>query len=223
MTQPPRDPGAEGLARRLVVVSAGVSQPSSSRLLANRLAAATEAPLRDAGLQPSTQVIEVRDHGVDLVNNVVTFFPSDALAAAIDSVSRADGLIAVTPIFSASYSGLFKLFFDVLERDSLAGMPVLIGATGGTARHSLALDHAMRPLFAYLGAAVVPTGVFAAPEDWGRGGAAAEPDLAERIDQAGRELAAAMAHGPRRLGPDPDAVPEGFGDLIRAAEERRSR
>ena len=68
-------------------------------------------------------------------------------------------MIAVTPIFSASYSGLFKTFFDVLEEDALAGKPVLIGATAGTARHSLVLDHALRPLFAYLRADVVPTGV----------------------------------------------------------------
>jgi len=223
MTNVAHDPGADSLERRLVVVSAGVSQPSSSRLLANRLAAATEASLRDAGLQPATRVIEVRDHAGDLVNNVLTFFPSEALGAAIESVSRADGVIAVTPIFSASYSGLFKLFFDVLARDSLAGMPVLIGATGGTARHSLVLDHALRPLFAYLGAAVVPTGVFAAPEDWGSGETPSEPDLAARIDQAGRELAAAIIVRPGRVPPDPEAVPEGFGDLLRAAEERRPR
>jgi FMN reductase len=221
MTAPQAGSEVDSTARRLVVVSAGVSQPSSSRLLANRLAAATEAPLRDAGLQPATRVIEVRDHAADLVNNVLTMFPSASLAEAIAAVGRADGLIAVTPIFSASYSGLFKLFFDVLERDRLAGMPVLIGATGGTARHSLAIDHAMRPLFAYLGAAVVPTGVFAAPEDWGQGGSAAEPDLATRIDQAGRELAAAVAGRTRRATSDALAAPDGFGDLIRAADERR--
>jgi FMN reductase len=71
-------------------------------------------------------------------------------------------VIAVTPIFSASYSGLFKTFFDVLERGALAGKPVLIAATGGSERHSLALEHAVRPLFAYLRAVVVPTAVYAA-------------------------------------------------------------
>ena len=82
-------------------------------------------------------------------------------------MSAADALIAVSPIFSGSYSGLFKTFFDVLEPETLAGKPVLIGATGGTARHSLALEHALRPLFSYLHAVVVPTAVYAAPEDWG--------------------------------------------------------
>ena len=141
-------------------------------------------------------MIEVRDHATDLVNNLLTFFPSPSLRAAIDAVTAADGLIAVSPIFTASYSGLFKLFFDGLERDSLAGLPVLIGATGGTARHSLALDHAVRPLFAYLDALVMPTGVFAAPEDWGQGDTPAGPDLAERIERAAAELAQAMTARP---------------------------
>src|SRR4029078_4709627 len=98
-----------------------------------------------------------------------------------------------TPVFNASYSGLFKLFFDVVERDALAGMPLLVAATGGTPRHSLVVDHAMRPLFAYLGAATVPTGVFAAAEDWGQGATPADAALAERIDRAAGELATAAA------------------------------
>ena len=150
-------------ARSIVVVSAGLSQPSSTRLLADRLAVATVEELRDRGASSAVDVLELRDHARDLVDHLLTGFPSPKLRAAIDRVLGADALIAVTPIFNASYSGLFKLFFDVLERDSLAGLPVLIGATGGTARHSLALDHAVRPLFAYLDAAVVPTAVYAEP------------------------------------------------------------
>ena len=100
-------------------------------------------------------------------------------------------LIAVTPIFAASYSGLFKTFFDVLEEDALAGKPVLLGATAGTARHSLALDHALRPLFAYLRAVAVPTGVFAAADDWGR--RRRQRASRTRIDRAGGELADLVA------------------------------
>ena len=159
--------------RSLVVVSAGLSQPSTTRLLADRLSVAVDQHLRDAGIEPHLEVIELRDHAQDLTNHLLTGFPSPRLKAAIDAVLAADGLIAVTPIFSASYSGLFKMFFDVVERDGFAGKPVLIAATGGTARHSLALEHALRPLFAYLNAAIVATGVYAATEDWGRGGDAA--------------------------------------------------
>jgi FMN reductase len=180
------------VVRSLVIVSAGLSQPSQTRLLADRLSAAVDRHLRQAGIEPDLEVIELRDHAQDLTNHLLTGFPSPRLQAALGAVLAADGLIAVTPIFSASYSGLFKLFFDLVERDGFAGKPVLIGATGGTARHSLAVEHAVRPLFAYLNAAIVPTGVYAATEDWGSGGDAADGSLVERIDRAARELSVSM-------------------------------
>jgi FMN reductase len=206
--------------RSLVVVSAGLSQPSSTRLLADRLSAAVDRHLREAGIEPQIAVIELRDQAKDLVNNLLAGFPSPGLQAALDAVLGADGLIAVTPIFSASYSGLFKLFFDLVERDGLAGKPVLIAATGGTARHSLALEHAMRPLFGYLNAAVVATAVYAATEDWGGGGLGADGGLVERIDRAALELSVAMSvRGPVR-GPaarkDPFAVPVPFDQLLQS-------
>jgi FMN reductase len=201
-------------ARSLVVVSAGLSQPSSTRLLADRLSAAVDRHLRGAGIEPQIEVIELRDHAKDLVNNLLAGFPSPGLQAALDAVLAADGLVAVTPIFSASYSGLFKLFFDLVERDGFAGKPVLIAATGGTARHSLALEHAMRPLFAYLNAAVVATAVYAATEDWGGGGVGADGDLVERIDRAALELSVAMSARAPTAPKDPFADPVPFDQLL---------
>lgn len=166
---------------KLVVVSAGLSVPSSTRLLADRLATATAGRT-----SAEIQVVELRDLAVEIAHNLTNGFPGKKLAEALDAVTQADGLIAVTPVFSASYSGLFKSFFDVLDRDALAGKPVLIAATGGSARHSLVLEHALRPLFAYLRAVVVPTGVYAASEDWGAEG------LPERIERAAGELGALM-------------------------------
>lgn len=204
-----------GPARRLVVVSAGLGQPSATRLLADRLAAATERHLGDAGFAPTVAVVELRDHAQFLANHLLTGFPSVKLQDAIDAVLGADGLIAVSPIFSASFSGLFKLFFDVVERDGLAGMPTLIAATGGTARHSLALEHALRPLFAYLSAATVATGVYAAAEDWGTAGVAADGSLVSRIDRAARELAAAIAAREPGKAVDPFADPVPFEQALR--------
>jgi len=203
-------------ARSLVVVTAGLSQPSSSRLLADRLSAAVDRHLRDAGIEPGVEVIELRDHAQDLTNNLLTGFPSPKLQSAIDAVLASDGLIAVTPIFSASFSGLFKMFFDVIEKDGLAGKPSLIAATGGSPRHSLAIEHAIRPLFAYLNAAVAATGVYAAAEDWGAGGLAAEGSLVERIDRAAGELAAAMVARPRQTPADPFDAPVPFEQLLRS-------
>ena len=201
-------------ARSLVVVSAGLSQPSTTRLLADRLSVAVDRHLRVAGIEPQIQLIELREHAQDLTNNLLTGFPSPRLQGVIDGVLGADGLIAVTPIFSASYSGLFKTFFDVLERDGLAGKPVLIAATGGTPRHSLAIEHAVRPLFGYLNAAVVATGVYAAAQDWGGGGLAADGNLVDRIDRAAGELAAAMVAHPPVASADPFETPVPFEQLL---------
>ncbi|GGQ17613.1 oxidoreductase [Streptomyces virginiae] len=163
---------------RIVVVSAGLSSPSSTRLLADRLTAAT---LEHVAAE--TEVIELRELATEIAQHFVTGFPPARLAAALDAVAAADGLIAVTPVFAGSYSGLFKSFFDLIDKDSLTGKPVLLGATGGTARHSLVTEHALRPLFTYLRALVLPTAVYAASEDWG------EEGLAQRIARAGAELA----------------------------------
>ncbi len=204
------------VTRSLVLVSAGLSQPSSTRLLGDRLSAAVDRHLRDAGIEPQLAVVELRDHAQDLVNHLLTGFPSPHLQATIDAVLGADGLVAVTPIFSASYSGLFKMFFDLVERDGLAGKPVLLAATGGTARHSLAIEHALRPLFAYLNAAVVATGVYAATEDWGGGGEfATDGGLVQRINRAAGELAAAMAARQPRTRSDLLDDPVPFDELLR--------
>ncbi|MCO5984889.1 FMN reductase [Actinoallomurus spadix] len=198
---------------RVVAVAAGLGTPSSTRLLADRLAAATRDHLTEAGHPAEVTVVELRDLATDIANAMVTGFPGTRLRTTIEAVTGADGLIAVSPIFSASYSGLFKSFFDVIDNTALAGRPVLIAATGGTARHSLALEHALRPLFTYLRAIVVPTAVYAAPEDWGTGGDGAG-DLAARIGRAAGELAALMGHRPPASPAQETVVP--FEDQLAA-------
>lgn len=193
--------------RRIAVVSAGLSNPSSTRMLADRLAAATVRELAGQGGPAeagtvSVDTIELRDLAHDITNMLLTGFAAPSLETAINTVVSADGVIAVTPIFSTSYSGLFKSFIDVLDPDALTGMPVLIGANAGTARHSLAIDYAIRPLFTYLHAEPVPTGVFAASSDWGGVEDAVAP-LSSRVDRGARELAAAIARRPIAVAADP--------------------
>ncbi|WP_308466064.1 FMN reductase [Rathayibacter soli] len=183
-------------AKNLAVISAGLSQPSSTRMLADRLVAATVSRLEDADVEVTVQTFELRDLAHDIINNMLTGFPSPKLDAVIEAVTTADGLIAVTPIFTTSYSGLFKSFFDVIDNQALAGLPVVIAATAGTPRHSLALDYAIRPMFTYLHAVVVPTGVFAASEDWGSGDDAVKT-LPDRIERAATELAPLVAASER--------------------------
>ncbi|GAA3398061.1 FMN reductase [Streptomyces roseoviridis] len=191
---------------RLTVVSAGLSTPSSTRLLADRLAGSARDALAARGHETSTEVVELRELAGDIAHHLVTGFPPPRLRSAIDAVTAADGLIVVTPVFAASYSGLFKSFFDVIDPDALTGKPVLTAATGGTARHSLVLEHAVRPLFAYLRAVVVPTAVFAASEDWGSGGDDHTDGLPGRGRRAGDELAALMAARPVREEPEDDVT-----------------
>ncbi|KQO42809.1 CE1759 family FMN reductase [Aeromicrobium sp. Leaf245] len=166
---------------RVVIVSAGLGSPSTTRLLADQMAAG----VRRAEPGASVEVVELRPLAHDVVDATLTGFASPRLQHVIDQVGAADALGFVTPIFQASYGGLFKSFADVLEPDQLIGKPVLLGATGGTARHSLAVEHAMRPLMAYLQAVPVPTGVFASPHDWSAEG---EGALTSRVDRAVGEL-----------------------------------
>ncbi|GAB7193391.1 FMN reductase [Kineococcus sp. NUM-3379] len=199
------------MKRSLVAVSAGLGQPSSTRLLADRLTAATTDALAARGVEAAVRVVELREIAHDVVDAMLTGFARPALREVLDAVSAADGLVAVTPVFNASVSGLFKSFLDVLERDALAGTPVLLGATGGSARHSLVVDHAMRPLFAYAKALVLPTGVFAASGDWAGGGAGA---LGERTTRAGRELAAQVELHEPTAAADPFALTTSFEQLL---------
>ena len=195
------------MSARIAVVSAGLNVPSSTRLLADRIAAAVVERL---GTGTEVSMIELRTHARALADNLVTGFPSEQLREAVELVSSADALVAVTPVFSGSYSGLFKTFFDVIDKDALEGQPVLLAATAGTARHSLVLEHAMRPLFSYLRARPVATGVFAAPEDWGSNDAASGA-LNERIARAADELGQAVTSAPARTSRDElaDVVPLG--------------
>jgi len=174
----------------LVVVAAGTSVPSSTRMLADQLTKATRGALARHGQDVAVTVLEVRELAHEIVDATFTRFPGEKLKAALEEIGRADGVIAVTPTYNQSYSGLFKALFDVIEPGTIAGVPVALGATGGTARHSLAIDYALRPMFAYLKADVVPTTVFAASEDFGAVTTAAdENSLASRAGRVGTELA----------------------------------
>ncbi|WP_116950325.1 FMN reductase [Jiangella endophytica] len=205
-------------SRRIAVVSAGLRQPSSTRLLADRLADAAGRRFAAGDVDVDLRVVELREHAHDLTNHLLSGFPSASLAQAIEAVTTADGLIAVSPIFTASYSGLFKTFFDVVDDDALEAMPVLLGATGGTERHSLALEHAMRPLFTYLHAIVVPTAVYAATSDWGAegdgDGDGVPTGLTRRIERGAREFAELVAGREPRQAADPFAVPTPFEQLL---------
>ena len=103
---------------RLAIVSGGLREPSSTRLLADLLGQAVQQELTRAGEHVSTSTIELRRLGRPIMDMMLTGFPTNDLAEAFRAVANADALIAVTPAFNASFSGLFKSFFDVLPEES---------------------------------------------------------------------------------------------------------
>lgn len=181
---------------RVVALSAGLRAPSSTRALSDALLAAVAEHLERLGVASTVRTIEVREHALDATCTLLNGARSDALAEAIGAVEAADVLVVATPVYNGSYSGLFKTFLDLVRMDALVGTPVVLGATGGSVRHTLAVDQELRPLFAVLQATTVPTGVFAATGDWVAPGVPDEA-LAMRIDRAGAEAAALALVGTR--------------------------
>jgi FMN reductase len=208
------------MTKRIIVVSGGLRSPSSTRLLADQLAESTRAAFAATREEADVRTIDLREHAHAITDALLTGFPTGSLEGAIAEVTAADAVVVVTPTFQGSYSGLFKSFVDLLEAGRLRGVPVLLAATGGTERHSLVIEHALRPLFSYLGALTVPTGVYAATADFGGEGA---PRLRQRIDRAAGELVAlvrgAGARSTNEGSPGgPDVVP--FADLLSSVERR---
>ncbi|AWB81811.1 oxidoreductase [Corynebacterium yudongzhengii] len=182
--------------RTLTVITAGLSTPSSTRQVAEKIADSVSAAVTSRGEALTVEVFEVSELINDLAQVMSTGISSPRLDEVKEHLSASDGLIAVTPIFKASYSGVFKMFFDALDTDALNGMPTIIAATAGTARHSLALEHALRPLLVYLRADVMPTSLFAATEDFG----SASDEFSRRVHRAAGELASRMLAGTDSVG-----------------------
>ncbi|GAA1320405.1 MAG: CE1759 family FMN reductase [Brachybacterium tyrofermentans] len=188
---------------RLVALSAGLSTPSSTRMLTDQLSRAAATAIGrdgaegDARIEVDVTTVELREYAHDITDALLTRFPNERLSMVIEAVRAADAVIAVTPVFNVGPSGLFKMLFDAIDIEIWKNKPVLLGATAGTARHSLAIDYAIRPMFGYLKAEVVPTVVFAASADFGADtdGQADEQPLAVRVRRAARELATMLSAG----------------------------
>jgi FMN reductase len=181
----------------IAVVNAGISDPSSTRLLVDRAAQRTLDILREAGIPATVTLIDLAPIAAEIAQSLVAGFPSENVGKAIERLATADAVIAGTPVYKAGVSGLFKSFVDLIDNDLLIARPVILSGTGGTARHAMVVDEQMRPLFAFLRAIPVPTSLYAAPEDWG------SPDLGKRITRAATELALLLRSGaPREIADD---------------------
>ncbi len=168
----------------LIVLNGGLGSPSTTRKLAERIAGAVESQVGRRGESVAVEYIDIREYAADLATMMTTGIASEKLKSAQDKIIAADAMVAASPVFAASYSGLFKMFMDALDPNAITGMPVIIAATAGTPRHSLMLEYAMRPLLSYLRADVMSTAVFAATDDFG-----GEEGLDRRIERAASQLA----------------------------------
>lgn len=174
---------------RLVVVSGGTSDPSSTAMLADRIADRVTRIAHARDEQVTGSFIDLRELASEITTALVSQLMGPKMTRAIEQLGQADGIIVSAPVYKAAPSGLFSSFFHVLDNDLLIAKPVVLAATAGTARHALVIDEQMRSLFAYLRTMSVPTSVFAADEDWNDG------ELGQRIERAAIELLLLMESG----------------------------
>lgn len=174
---------------RLAVVNAGISDPSSTKLLGDRIAHAVRDIAEQRGHSVQVASLDLRDLLPELSGALASGLLGPRFTAAVEALRSADGIIASTPVYKAGPSGLFSSFFQVLDNDLVIAKPVALAATAGTARHALVVDEQMRSLFAYLRALSVPTSVFASTEDW------QDKALASRVERAAYELVLLMESG----------------------------
>lgn len=154
---------AQSLIRplKLVAVSGAPNAPSKTEALLTQIVARLQQHIR-----VEVDYVKLSEIG-HLLNGVAR---RDLLAVeiqqALDKIESADALLVASPIYRASYTGLFKHLFDFIDQFALVDKPVLLAATGGSERHALVLDHQFRPLFSFFQAQTLPIGVFATDKDF---------------------------------------------------------
>ena len=129
----------------IVGISGNVARPSRTRTLVDALLA--EARARGLG---DTRSFDLVDAGPDIGASLSREGASDRVDRILSAIERADVLVAASPVYKASYTGLFKHLFDLLDPKALEGRHVLLAATGGSDRHALVIEHQLRPLLLHL-------------------------------------------------------------------------
>ncbi|MGC5077713.1 FMN reductase [Agrococcus sp. DT81.2] len=163
---------------RIVAVSGSLHRPSSTTALVAALASAVAARV-DA----EVRVLELADLGPLLGGALRREALAPEVEEALVAIEAADLLVVGSPVYRASFTGLFKHLFDFVGQHALVDTPVLLAATGGSHRHALTIEHQLRPLFAFFQALTLPVGVYAASEDF-EDGRVRCPEVLDRIQAA---------------------------------------
>lgn len=146
---------------RVVAVSGSLHEPSKTTALLRAIADAV-AQRTDA----EVQVIELTVIGPSLAGALRREDLPAHVEEQLVAIEEADLLIVGSPVYRASFTGLFKHLFDFVGQYELVGKPVLLAATGGGERHALMIEHQLRPLFAFFQALTLPVGVYASNTDF---------------------------------------------------------
>jgi FMN reductase len=166
---------------KLVGLSGNITNPSKTRKLVE-----TALTIAESRLDVDTSVIEINDFG-DQLGRARKLDDLDAEGRGlVQTILSADALVVATPIYKASYPGLFKHLIDLFDPAALMGKPILIAATGGGEKHALAVEHQFRPLFGFFEAQCLPTAVHVSDKDFEDGhltGAAALARLTRAVAQ----------------------------------------
>lgn len=160
---------------KVVAVSGNLQRPSRTLVLVESLLAALgrATPI-------DTHLIELGHIAPSLAGALHRSQLPAAVEAEIAAIESADLLLVASPVYRASYTGLFKHLFDFVHHEALIDVPVLLAATGGSDRHALVIDHQLRPLFSFFQARTLPIGVYAAEKDF-EGHAIGSGALRERV------------------------------------------
>ncbi|WP_052460965.1 FMN reductase [Microbacterium gorillae] len=163
---------------RVVAVSGSLHEPSKTTALVSSI---LDAVSSRANVE--TRLIELSRVGPLFAGTL----SRDQLPAEVEEILQAiegaDLLVVASPVYRASFTGLFKHLFDFVGQYALIGAPVLLAATGGGERHALILDHQLRPLFSFFQALTLPLGVYASTNDFD-GYVLREGPVRERVDEA---------------------------------------
>lgn len=168
---------------RVVGVSGSLHEPSRTTALVRAILDEVE---ERAGSE--TSLIEVARLGPSFAGALRRDEVAPEVEQALQLIESADLLVAASPVYRASFTGLFKHLFDFVGQYELVGTPVLVAATGGGERHALILEHQLRPLFGFFQALTLPLGVYASDTDFDDY-RLASPEVRRRVSQAvGRSL-----------------------------------
>ena len=169
---------------RIVGIAGNLTRPSRTRTLVGAVLA--EAAARGLG---ATELFDLVDAGPELGATLSRDAAAERVDRVLSAIEGADVLVAASPVYKGSYTGLFKHLFDLLDPKALDGQHVLVAATGGSERHALVIEHQMRPLFAFFGATTLPISLYASNGDFGDPEGLAPP-IRARIARAVEQLAA---------------------------------